>query len=289
MAADGCDLAKLVLDDRHARGTDVVLVVRCLARHSRWHHLFHLESLLALLGAILESQLFEVNIAPVVDDACIARGRSSLLQEVGKLLALAGPGRVVHLAYFSAECCLRHSGIAKMGLDLPPEIITRIVNGDIFCFLAVEVYPIDVELCQVFHLGLLRLWQLDAIGLSREEVSCRGFVGLVIAARDWPLELHEAAVGVAIDVQASLELGDFHLSRSDQAVDLGADLVAVPLEVHRAILVIADRNIVVNLERSFDVQIRSPALTGFGELLELVSITRADEGGGLLSFEPERD
>lgn len=116
-----------------------------------------------------------------------------------------------------------------MGTDLGADHITSVVDLHITTLFAIQfqAWIAHIELCQVFSLRLLLLWSLHACKLPFLEKDEGRLVGLIVTSRVWTLELHESAVGVAVDVAFALEVGDFHLVRVDESVDLAPNLVTI--------------------------------------------------------------
>ena len=127
---------------------------------------------------------------------------------------------------------------------------------------------VDVPFGEILRFSLLGLWHLDALALPLQEAFVCSMVGLVVAACERPLQLHKAAIGVAVDIQASLELSDFHFTRADQLVDLCADLVAVPfIDEMLVVVVVIAGELGIGLNCSIAIQIDGSILKGFPELL----------------------
>ena len=123
-----------------------------------------------------------------------------------------------------------------MSLYLGPNIVASIVDREISTLLSIDIDVADIVVGSVCSFGFLCFW-LDPFTFSSEEERVPAVICVVIDTRVRALELHEAAIRVAVDSIASLELRDLHLARANQLIDLCANLVAVPFVVIRLMVI----------------------------------------------------
>lgn len=175
---------------------------------------------------MLDAHLLEENIRAVEHLGRVPSRRALLGQEVLELLALYSLAIRVHLRYFAQEGRLRNVRLTQESIDLLAHFIARLPDIDIPILFSRELDTRNIELFNFFVFLHFLLLRLDAClpAVFEEAKSC--FIHLISISAHGTLELHEAAVGVAVHANCALELGYFHFAAVDEGVDLATDGVA---------------------------------------------------------------
>lgn len=132
-----------------------------------------------------------------------------------------------------------------MGIDLPSDLIARLLNRHV-----IVVFPIEVNLSQVQSTSRLTAWLLESLVLC-----CRSCLRLLLRHRlasqfalleecPSPIECfalgafvrtaltHESRVGIRSDADPLLKFANLHLAALDEGVDHSPDLIAVLVDDH---------------------------------------------------------
>jgi hypothetical protein len=68
------------------------------------------------------------------------------------------------IAQLAEEACLRDTGLLQVGIDLDPEVLRRVEDGNAVAFLAVEMDVLDIE---ILLGGLLGRGSFASLGFAR--------------------------------------------------------------------------------------------------------------------------
>ena len=178
-----------------------------------------LESFLRLGLPISQPQFLEKDIGSVVHTRRIPRQRPFFRLKVLEQLRLQFLRFGEHVTDFAQEAGLRDVGVAQVRGDFAAHVVG---------FFAVKMDAGDIEFLALVGLLDSFLWDFaHAARLAFLEEAEGGFVGLVHGAAGGAFEFHEAAVGVAVDVDGAEEFRHFHFAAVEEGGDFAADDIAV--------------------------------------------------------------